>query len=83
LQIPYPHIGARNRPNWYVSQRAFYLGHHRHHALRTLTFGVPNGMTAAVFGPCSARCHNTCLLDWMGIDQSLSNFQTQFLNLPP
>jgi hypothetical protein len=80
---PYPHIGASRRPNWYTKQRAFYGGHHKHHAMKTLAFCLPNGMTAAVFGRCSARRHDNRILNWSGIDQILFNFQTQFLGLGP
>ena len=49
--------GAGRRQNWYIKQRAFYDGYHRgmEACVKLLTICLPNGMTAAVFGPTSAR----------------------------
>ena len=43
--------------NWYIRQRAFYDGYHRgmEACLKILTICLPNGMTAAVYGPTSGR----------------------------
>jgi hypothetical protein len=82
-QQPFPHLGAKRIPNWYTRQRSFFGGHHQQHAVKTLAFTLPNGMTAAVFGPCSSRRHDLCLLDWSQIDLILSNFQSTVLNLQP
>jgi hypothetical protein len=81
--LPYAHVGASQRPSWYAKQRAFYGGHHKHHAVKALALCLPNGMTAAVFGPCSAQQHDNRLLDWSWIDQILFNFQTQVMGLGP
>jgi hypothetical protein len=80
---PYAHVGASRRPSWYAKQRAFYGGHHKHHTVKTLAFCLPNGMTAAVFGPCSAQLHGKRLLDWSPIDQILFNIKTQVMGLAP
>ena len=49
--------GAGRRQNWYIKQRAFYDGYHRafQACVKILTICLPNGMTAAVYGPTSGR----------------------------
>ena len=60
---PFHHVGARRHPNWCPQQRAFFGGHHRQHGVKALSFSSPNGSFAACFGPCSARGHDTRILD--------------------
>jgi hypothetical protein len=48
--------GAMRRPGWYEWQRAFYTScKKRKHALKVISFCLPNGITATVYGPISAR----------------------------
>jgi hypothetical protein len=49
--------GAGRRQGWYIKQRAFYDGYHRgmEACVKILTICLPNGMTAAVYGPTSGR----------------------------
>jgi hypothetical protein len=49
--------GAGRRQNWYIKQRAFYDGYHRafEACVKILTIILPNGLTAAVYGPTSGR----------------------------
>jgi hypothetical protein len=67
--------GAMRRPHWYEIQRAFYTGRKKKHALKVLTFCLPNGLTAAIYGPTSARRHDVTLLAWSGIDPFLTQIQ--------
>jgi hypothetical protein len=67
--------GAMRRPGWYERQRAFYTGRKKKHALKVISFCLPNGMTAAVYGPVSARHHDHTVLTWSGIDPFLSFVQ--------
>lgn len=46
---------APRKEGWYPIQRAFFGGHHKQHALKTLTIILPNGLEAALFGPVSVR----------------------------
>jgi hypothetical protein len=64
--------GAMRKTGSYLAQRAVYCGHHHHHGVRVLTFSLPNGMTAAVYGPTSVRRHDVTLLNWSRIDEVLS-----------
>lgn len=72
-----PEDGTR-REDAYLQQRAIYDGHHKTHALKVLTFTLPNGLTSAVFGPCSARRSDPTLLQWSGIDEYLFNLQREY-----
>jgi hypothetical protein len=49
--------GAPRRPNWYVKQRAFYCGYQRgmEACVKILTICLPNGLTAAIYGPTSGK----------------------------
>jgi DDE superfamily endonuclease len=67
--------GAMRRPNWNMIQRAFFTRFGKKHALRVLTICLPNGLTGAVYGPMSARHHDTTLLAWSGFDQYLVHVQ--------
>jgi hypothetical protein len=67
--------GAMRRPHWYEIQRAFYTGRKKKHALKVISFCLPNGITAALYGPTSARRHDTTLLAWSGIDHFLTQIQ--------
>ena len=78
------HEGATRKPDAYIQQRSVYSGHHKHHAVRTLALNLPNGLFAAVFGPCSARRHDLTLHEWSDYDDPLMMKQEQQfdLNLP-
>ena len=79
---PDEHIGAQRRPNWYAKQRAFYTGHKAiHGGVQMLSFNIPTGITAAVFGPCSVRHHDTKLIEWSWVDDTLYWFMTMVLGL--
>lgn len=67
--------GAMRRLHWYEIQRAFYTGRKKRHALKVLSFCLPNGLTAAIYGPTSARRHDVTLLAWSGIDPFLTQIQ--------
>lgn len=67
--------GAMRRPNWNAIQRAFFTHFGKKHAIRVLAICLPNGLTAAVYGPASARHHDVTLLTWSGFDQYLQNVQ--------
>ena len=67
--------GAQRRPHWDLYQRAFFGGHHWHHAVKFLVFLLPNGLFAAVYGPASARRHDSTLVHWSTIDQILQQVQ--------
>lgn len=71
--------GAQRRPWWDIVQRALWDGHHRHHAIKMLTFLLPNGMYAAVWGPASARRHDSRLVHWSAVDQILVLIQATYL----
>jgi len=62
---------APRRPFAYIIQRAFYDGHHKKHAIKILTIYLPNGMTAAVYGPTSARGKDPSLLEWSDFDTAI------------
>ena len=66
-----PGPGSPRRPWWYEFQRAFIDGHHRLHAVKMLTFMIPNGLYAAVWGPALARRDDSQLVHWSHIDQLL------------
>ena len=67
--------GATRREGWQQIQQAWYQRHGQKHAVRVLSFCLPNGLTAAVYGPTSARHHDRMLLSWSGIDNLLWNLQ--------
>jgi hypothetical protein len=48
-------LDAPRKDGWYEMQRAFFGGHHKEHALKTMTVILPNGIEAALFGPVSVR----------------------------
>jgi hypothetical protein len=70
--------GAERRPWWDVFQRAFFCAHHRHHAVKMLTFLLPNGLYGAVWGPASARRNDARLVFWSQIDHILFVVQHVF-----
>jgi hypothetical protein len=74
-------IGARRRPHWYVFQRAFFGGHHKRHALKTLSYVLPNGMIPAVYGPVSCRRNERLIINWSNVDDSLINLNREVLNI--
>jgi hypothetical protein len=47
--------GAMRRSHWYEIQRAFYTGRKKKHALKVISFCLPNGLMAAIYGPTSAQ----------------------------
>jgi len=51
------YIDAPRRPDCYDIQRTVYSGYKKFHGIKVLTVLFPNGITACVFGPTSAR-HN-------------------------
>lgn len=73
-----PEPGSPRRPWWYEFQRAFYDGHHRIHAVKTLSFMLPNGLYAAMWGPASARRNDSMLVHWSHIDDLLYQMQANF-----
>ena len=72
--------GAPRRPWWDVFQRALFCGHHHEHEVKMLTFLLPNGLYAAVWGPASARRDDARLVHWSKIDELLFNVQYVFFN---
>lgn len=76
-----PMPGAPRRPWWYEYQRAFFGGHHRYHAVKMLTFMLPNGLYAAVWGPASARRDDAQLVHWSRIDDLLYHIQAQYFGV--
>ena len=72
----HPDEGAR-KIGAYLLQRAFYDGHSKKHAIRILSIYLPNGMTGAVYGPCSGREQDPTLLQWSGFDNRLRDLCVQ------
>jgi hypothetical protein len=68
---PCKHVGSGRRLNWFITQLAFYTGHKKLHGVQLLTFLIPSGLTAAVFGSCYIHHHDTKLLDLSWIDDIL------------
>lgn len=75
-----PEPGAPRRPWWYEFQRAVFGGHHRTHAVKMITFMIPNGLYAAVWGPASARRGDSLLVHWSEIDNILFQMQRQYFH---
>lgn len=73
-----PEPGSPRRPWWWEFQRALYDGHHHIHAVKILTFMLPNGLYATVWGPASARRDDTRLVHWSRIDDLLFQMQQQY-----
>jgi hypothetical protein len=71
-----PDEGAR-RLGAHFLQRAFYDGHSKKHDIRILSIYLPNGMTGAVYGPCSGREKDPTLLEWSGFDIRLRDLCVQ------
>jgi hypothetical protein len=71
----YPHENSPRRDYAYYLQRAFYDGHHHHHSIKILTISLPNGMTAAVYGPSSGRNKDPAMLTASGLDEALFELQ--------
>ena len=72
----HPDEGAR-RLGAYLLQRAFYDGHSKKHDIRILSIYLPNGMTGAVYGPCSGREQDPTLLAWSGFDRRIRDLCVQ------
>lgn len=71
--------GSKRKPWWYIHQKAFFGGHHNRHALKTLSYTGPNGLTLAVFGPYSCRRNDRKIFEWTNVDNTLANLnQHQF-----
>jgi hypothetical protein len=66
-------VGAGRRPGWHIKQRAFYDGNHQafEACAKILTICLPNGMTAAVYGPTSGRQSDMALLRLSEFDDYL------------
>jgi len=84
-EIGTPHSGpaapepdSPRRPWWFDFQRAFFDGHHHVHAVKLLTFMLPNGLYAALWGPASARRDDSQLVHWSAIDALLVQIQAVF-----
>ena len=45
------------------------------HGVKILAYSLPNGLTGAMYGPCSHRCNDNMVLQWNGIDRFLLNLQ--------
>jgi hypothetical protein len=73
--------GAR-RDNWYNKQRAFYDGYHRafEACVKILTICLPNGMTAAIYGPTSGRQGDKTLHRMAEFDDFLQDLCVQHHN---
>jgi hypothetical protein len=72
---------AQRRAGWYLEQLAYYSGHKKRHALRIMSFLLPNGLTACTYGPVSARRNDLGILNWSRIDQLL-HMLLQNMGLP-
>jgi len=72
--------GAGRRHNWYIKQRAYYDGYHRafQACVKILTICLPNGMTAAVYGPTSGRRDDRTLFRLAEFDEFLVDLCTEF-----
>ena len=75
---PFP--GAPRRPWHYEFQRAFWDGHHKVIGVKMLSFLLPNGMYAAVWGPASARREDPQLVHWSHIDDLLYQMQIHYFH---
>ena len=75
------YYGAARKPEWYVTQRAFFGGHHKWHAVKTLHYSLPNGLSAAMFGPVTARRNDNLVIAWSDIDNSVVQLNEQVLGI--
>jgi hypothetical protein len=73
------YIGAAWQPDWYITQRAFFGGHHKWHAVKTLYYSLPNGLNAAVFGPVTARRNDNLVIGWSDVDNLIVQLNQQVL----
>jgi hypothetical protein len=75
------YIGAARKPNWYIFQRAFFGGHNHWHAVKTLHYSLPNGLSAAMFGPVTSRRNNNLVIGWSDLDNSIVQLNQQVLGI--
>jgi DDE superfamily endonuclease len=68
------------KENWYIKQRAFYDGYHRgmEACVKILTICLPNGLTAAIYGPTSGRNDDRTLFHLSQFDDYLMQVCTEF-----
>ena len=76
----HPHENAPRRDDAYYMQLAVFDGHHRQHDIKILTIYLPNGMTAAVYGPVFGRHKDPTTLEWSGFDDALHDAQAAFFD---
>jgi hypothetical protein len=74
--------GSPRRANWYVKQRAFYSGYQRgmEACLKILTICLPNGMTAAIYGPTSGRDEDKALFRLAEFDDYIQDLCQEYHN---
>lgn len=72
-------IGVYCKPNWYSLQKTFFSGHHQTYVIKGLTYCLPNGVTATVYGPCSACQNKRQILNWSDSNNSLVLLSQQIL----
>jgi DDE superfamily endonuclease len=65
--------GAPRRTGWYIKQRAFYCGYQRgmEACIKVLTIFLPNGLTAAIYGPTSGKQEDKTLFRLAEFDDYL------------
>ena len=73
-------IGAPRKDGWYIKQRAFYDGYHRgmEACVKVLTIALPNGLTAALYGPTSGREDDRRLFTLSEMDDYMVDLCNEF-----
>ena len=75
-------IGSGRRDDWYEKQRAFYCGYQRgmEACVKLLTIMLPNGITAALYGPTSGRSEDKALFRLAEFDDYIHDLCEEFHN---
>ena len=70
----------KRKDDWWIKQRTHYDGHHRafEACLKILTICLPNGLTAAVYGPTAGREEDKTLFRMAEFDDYLADLCVRF-----